>query len=138
MAATPLTNKREIYADFNTDFTVHPVKKDLTRLTNEDAVKRSIKNILLTNSYERRFRPAFGANIRRHLFENVNPLILEVIKDEIISAITNYEPRAEIVDVTVSSLENDDNAVNVKILFTIINSLQVVTITTTITMDRVR
>ena len=67
-AITPQTNTEEFYSDFQTNFTIHPIKKDLTRLVNEDSVKRSIKNILLTNYYERRFRPRFGANIRKYLF----------------------------------------------------------------------
>ena len=137
MVSTPLTNKQEIYSDFQTNFSIHPIKKDLTRLTNEDSVKRSIKNILLTNHYERRFRPTFGANIRKYLFENMTPITLEVIKMDIISAIKNFESRAEIIDVIVSGA-NDNNSVNVTITFSIINSLQVTTLSTTLTMDRVR
>jgi len=137
LVSTPLTNKQEIYSDFHTNFSIHPIKKDLTRLSNEDSVKRSIKNILLTNHYERRFRPTFGANIRKYLFENLTPITLEVIKMDIISAIKNFESRAEIIDVIVSGA-NDNNSVNVTITFSIINSLQVTTLSTTLTMDRVR
>jgi phage baseplate assembly protein W len=91
----------------------------------------------LTNHYERKFRPTFGANIRKYLFENLTPITLEVIKMDIISAIKNFESRAEIIDVIVSGA-NDNNSVNVTITFSIINSLQVTTLSTTLTMDRVR
>ena len=136
-AITPQTTTEEFYSDFQTNFTIHPIKKDLTRLVNEDAVKRSIKNILLTNHYERPFRPRFGANLRKYLFENIDPVVTKHIENDILTAIENYEPRANIVDITVTS-NPDNNAINVSIIFSTINSLQTVTLNTLITLDRVR
>jgi len=137
VAITPQTKIEELYSDFQTNLTIHPVKKDLTRLVNEDAVKRSIKNILLTNHYERRFRPRFGANIRKYLFENITPFTLQVIQNDISIAIKNYEPRAKVLDIRVSSA-SDTNAVDVHILFSVINKPQPILLTTTIALDRVR
>ena len=136
-AITPQTNTEEFYSDFQTNFTIHPIKKDLTRLINEDAVKRSIKNILLTNYYERRFRPRFGANIRKYLFDNITPLTIRAIESDITNAIGIYEPRANIIDITVSA-GSDDNQVDVAITFTTINRLQPVLLSATIALDRVR
>lgn len=134
---TPQTNTEEFYSDFQTNFTIHPIKKDLTRLVNEDSVKRSIKNILLTNYYERRFRPRFGANIRKYLFDNITPLTLRAIQSDITNAINTYEPRANIIDIKVSA-GSDNNEVDVTITFTTINRLQPVLLSATIALDRVR
>ena len=134
---TPATNTEEIYSDFQTNFTIHPIKKDLTRFINEDSVKRSIKNILLTNYYERPFRPRFGANLRKYLFENITPITLQTIKNDIVTAINNYEPRANIIDIIVSS-GFDNNQVDVSITFTTINNLQPVLLNASIALDRVR
>ena len=137
VAVTPQTNIEEFYSDFQTNFTIHPIKKDLTRLVNEDAVKRSIKNIILTNHYERPFRPKFGSNLRKYLFENITPITLQAMKNDIVTAINNYEPRANIIDVIVSA-GSDNNQVDVAIAFTTINKLQPVLLTATIALDRVR
>lgn len=137
MATTPRSNIEEIYSDFQTNFTMHPIKKDLTKLVNEDAVKRSIKNIVMTNFYERRFRPRFGANIRKYLFENITPLTLRAIQSDITASIETFEPRANLIDVKVSSA-NDSNEVDIAITFTTINRLQPVIVTATVGLNRVR
>lgn len=135
---TPTSNKEEVYSDFLNDITLHPIRKDISRNINEDAVKRSIKNILLTNYYERPFRPKFGANITKYLFEPLTPLTLKLIKNDINSAIVNYEPRATIIDITVSSDNTDNNSISVTVIFSIINSSSPITLTTTLALDRVR
>ena len=137
MATTPRSNIEEIYSDFQTNFTMHPIKKDLTKLVNEDAVKRSIKNIVMTTFYERRFRPRFGANIRKYLFENITPLTLRAIQSDITASIETFEPRANLIDVKVSSA-NDSNEVDIAITFTTINRLQPVIVTATVGLNRVR
>lgn len=116
---------------------MHPIKKDLTRLVNEDSVKRSIKNILLTDYYERPFRPRFGANIRKYLFENITPLTLRAIQIDITAAIATYEPRANIIEINVSA-PSDSNEVDVSVTFSTINRLQPVTVSATIGLNRVR
>lgn len=130
------TNQDIIYADFQNAFTVHPIKKDLPLSYNEDAVKRSLINIVQTNYYERPFRPRFGANVRKYLFENLTPITLDAIKAAIITAIGNDEPRARLIDVVVSSTEA--NTVNVTITFSTINSLQPIIVNTTLSLERVR
>ena len=137
-ALTPTSNKEEVYADFLNNFTLHPIKKDISRNTNEDAVKRSIKNILLTNYYERPFRPNFGANITKYLFEPLTPITLTLIKSDIINAISNYEPRANIIDVAISADNTDDNSISVTVVFSVINNSNPITLITTLALDRVR
>lgn len=136
--ASNFTATDEVYSDFNVNFNVHPVKQDLTRLVNEDAVLRSIKNIVQTDHYERPFRPLFGANIKKYLFEQLTPITLQLIKSQIVSALANYEPRANIIDVVVSSSSSDNNSVEITITFSTINNLRPVTATITLALDRVR
>jgi phage baseplate assembly protein W len=132
-----ITQQNIIYSDFQAGFTIHPVKKDLSLLTNENSVKRSIINILKTNNYERRFRPRFGGNIAKYLFENATPATLQIIKNEIISAIQNYEPRAVVLDVVVSTT-TDANSLAVSIVFSLINNSKPTTITLSIPLNRLR
>ena len=130
------TQQDTIYSDFKTSFTIHPIKKDLALNTNEMAVRSSIINIIKTNYYERKFRPRSGANITRFLFENLTPIVLDEIKAHIATAIAHQEPRAEVIDITVSSTVN--NQVDVSITFSLINSLQIINIDMNVGLERVR
>ena len=72
--ATTTTQIVRQYSDLDLNFTIHPVKKDINRNLGERAVINSVKNLILTNHYERPFQPNIGSNIRRLLFENLEPL----------------------------------------------------------------
>jgi phage baseplate assembly protein W len=96
-------------------------------LKNEASVIRSIKNLLNTNKYERLFQPSLGSNIRNFLFENITPQTALALKNDIISTIENYEPRARIIEVIVDSLP-DKNAYVVTITFYVANITTPVTI----------
>lgn len=84
---TATSKKIEYYSDFSTDFDIHPGKKDLTRVTNEDAVKRSIRNLIITNTGERLFQPALGADLSRLLFELADNDALDLAQDQVMSTI---------------------------------------------------
>lgn len=129
------TKKREIYSDFRANFDPHPVKKDLVRLTNEDAVARSIRNILLTNVYERRRNPSFGAGLSAYLFENISKATESGIRDAIKAAIQNYEKRASVIEVYVSA-RPDKNAYSATIVFSVLNRIDPVTLD--VLLQRVR
>jgi len=122
------------YSDFRSDL-LHPAKRDLIVLQNEDAIIRSIKNILLTNKYERPFRPDFGANLSALLFENISAFTELEIKKTITSAINNYEPRANIISVIVSAAP-DINAYSATIVFSVINKIDPITFN--VILNRVR
>lgn len=111
----------EVYSDLTTSFTIHPNKLDLVVFTNEEAVKRSILNILFTDRGERLFNPTFGSNMRALLFENISPQTESAIKSYIESAIENEEPRAKLIDVVVAALP-DENAYSATVIFSIINN----------------
>ena len=127
LAFTPQSKKITIYTDFKKSLEKSPVSADLTLLKDEDAVKESIKNLILTDRGERLMQPNLGGNIRAMLFENLTPGILKLIEDRIESTIQLYEPRAELVDVIASS-NIDENTVNVKIVFYVRNVQQPITL----------
>jgi len=120
--------KREsvLYSDIKTSFSLYSVKNDLENIVNEDSVKTSIKNILLTNRGERFFNNTFGSDIRYSLFENFNSATEQVITELVRNAIENFETRANILDILVSS--NDElNQLNVTIIFSILNKSEPIT-----------
>lgn len=109
------------FKDLDLNFTAHPVTGDVTRRYDEEAVKRSIRNLLMTNNFERPFRSDIGSQIRAMLFEPVTPLLAASLKRVIINTITTYEPRAILDDVTVT-IDPDNNSAYVSVVFTIINT----------------
>jgi len=108
------------FSDFNTSFAVHPVKKDLSLKSDENAVKQAVRNLILTNRGERLMQPDIGSKIRSMLFENFTPQTAQLIKQLITETIDNHEPRATILDVTVSP-DEDNNTMMVGVKFAIIN-----------------
>ena len=117
---TPKTKKVTIYSDFKKNLEVSPLSQDLTLNKDEDAVKESIKNLILTDRGERLMQPNLGGNIQAMLFENLTPSVLKLIEENVRTTISLYEPRAELQDVTVTS-NIDDNAVKIRITFYIKN-----------------
>lgn len=120
MAITPITPRtrkiESIYSDFRKDLLVNPISGDLALNRDEEAVKESLKNIILMDKGEKLFQPSFGGNIRAMLFELNSPATLKLIQEQIKSTINNYEPRVELIDVEVYSLI-DDNKVAIKIIY---------------------
>ena len=126
---------REVFSDFKTNFTIHPVSGDLARDTNLDAIKTSVKNLVLTNRFDRPFRPLLGSGVRENLFELFDALTEENIRDAIIETIENYEPRAELLDVQVNANE-DRNNLEVNIIFRAVNNTKPTTLT--VFLERIR
>ena len=119
-ALNPLL-KEVVFSDVNVTFTAHPVTGKLPVLKNADAVKRAVRNLILTNFGERQYDPLYGGNIRALLFENTDdPLLEGLIRVQIETAIQNHEPRAKVESVLVD-VKPDSNALVVKIRFMIIN-----------------
>jgi phage baseplate assembly protein W len=116
-----LSRNEIIYKDLGISFQSHPVTKKLTVLKNENAVKRAIKNLILTNKGEKFFRPLYGGNINSYLFENFTRVTEIDVRRDIINAIETYEPRATVLDVIVNARE-DQNTLRVTIIFSIKDS----------------
>jgi len=93
----------ELYSDFDNMFLPNPFTKQLGRKTNESSVSQSLRNLLLTNKYERRRNPDFGSTISRYLFEPFSPTVLDEVEARVRSAITNNEPRVRILDLEVTT-----------------------------------
>lgn len=123
------------YSDFKVNLDVHPIRKDLVRLTNTDSVKRSLLNLIITSPYERFFNPDIGVGLRDYLFENVDTLTAHAIKQKIIEVTERYEPRAEILQVDVSLIPSSHN-LEVTIVFSTLNSPDPQTLS--VILERVR
>ena len=119
-ASTTNKSKRSnrIYADLNLSFTKNPATKDVARLFDVQAIKRSVKNIILTNKYEKPFNSDFGCNLRGFLFENITEPLLVIIKDRVAMAIEKYEPRVSVEDVVVRE-DVDKNGLSIMVSFLI-------------------
>ena len=108
------------FKDINLSFEPHPVTKDLTVLRNENAIKRSVRNIVQTIPTERFFNSILGSDVRDLLFDNyVDFGTASAIEDQIKIAIQNFEPRVDNLQVNVNP-KPDDNEFEVNVLFDII------------------
>ena len=113
--------KEVVFSDVNVTFTPHPVTGKLPVLKNADAVKRAVRNLILTNFGERQYDPLYGGNIRAMLFENADdPLLQDQLKRQIEGAIKNYEKRARVESVEVDA-RPDSNLLAIRIRFMIVN-----------------
>lgn len=115
------SEKKPSFSDFYTNFNAHPQNKRLAKYTNEESVKRSIKNLILTDKYDRLFQPEVGCRIRSLLFENMSPAIVDELKKTIQETVDTYEPRARLIDIIIQT--NDSrHAYDIYIYFEVINS----------------
>jgi len=113
--------KQEIFSDFDLAFVSHPVNKSLSRKVNRDAVKQSVKSLILTDYYERPFKSNIGCSIRYMLFENyAQPAMRQQMQNAIREVIRNYEPRADVLEVLVED-RPDLNALTISVAFMVIN-----------------
>ena len=107
------------FKDISLSFEPHPVTKDLTVIKNANAIKRSIRNIVQTIPGERFFNPILGSDVRSSLFDFVDFGTASVIQKEIFTAIENFEPRVENVQVEATAVP-DNNEFEVNVYFDII------------------
>lgn len=112
--------REKIYSDVDFAFRMNPVTNDVAIKKDIEAIKQSVLNILSTNRGERPFMPDFGANIGAYLFENVDPVMISLIEEEIRLSLGNYEPRVKVLGVDVDDL-SDQNAINIRLEFEILS-----------------
>ena len=109
------------FKDISMTFQANPLNSDLIAIKNENAIARSVKNIVFTLPGEKYFNPNFGSRISKVLFENIDDITASVIVDEIKESIRNYEPRVELLD--VEAIPNfDNNQFDVNIVYIIVGS----------------
>ena len=125
----------QTFVDLDLNFNIHPIRKDINVFINEYAITNSIKNLVLTNHYERPFNPVIGSNVRRMLFENVDTIIAGQLEKEIKDTIENFEPRASVINVTaIPSL--DENGYNITLAYMVVNLPN--TLTISFFLERIR
>ena len=123
------------YVDLDLDFTRHPITNDVVKITDVDAVKRSVRNLINTQFYERPFHPELGCGVRDMLFENYTPMTGIFMRRKIEEVLRNYEPRASLTSIQVNE-QMDRNAIDVVVNFYVLNLPNPVSVTTT--LQRIR
>lgn len=116
-------SRRRLYSDLPLSFKPHPNTGDITSLSDLDAVKQAVKNLVVTNFTERLFEPHMGSNITGLLFEPADAFTKLSIKEEIIRVLKDHEPRVNAVSVDVID-ESDRNSYSITIQFNVIFSDQ--------------
>ena len=113
------TNK--IWKDINLKFDMHPETEDLSRVFDVESIKRSVKNLILTDYGERPFQPWIGSNIRGLLFEQMDNLSISGLRSQIMMLLENFEPRVILRSLEINEMD-DNNRLRVTLHFTLINS----------------
>ena len=114
------TRSSKIYKDLNLGFEQNTATKDIQKIKDVEAVKRSVRNLINTNHYEKPFHPEVGSNLRAMLFELMTPQMNHVISKQIENLINNYEPRCNLVQVFTQP-RIDRNGYSVQISFRVQN-----------------
>lgn len=127
--------KRDLFSDLDISFVAHPVTKKLSRKKNREAVKQSVKSLVLTDFYERPFKSNIGCSIRYHLFELFTPVTKQNMENAVREVINNYEPRAELIDVLIEE-RPDMNSLTVSVAFYVLNDPEPVVLD--VILERVR
>ena len=115
-----LSTNTRTWSDLDLDFTKHPVTKDVSIKRNVEAIKRSVRNLIMTNPFERPFHPEIGSGITGLLFDLVSPTTANVLQSEIRQVINNFEPRARVETVECYPVP-DTNTYDVRIYFYVEN-----------------
>ena len=123
------------YKDLSLDLSTHPNTRDLVYLKDDEAVKRAVKNIVLTSVYERHFDTQFGCEVKRLLFENISPFTRLSLQSSIESVLNTFEPRINLLKVDVVP-DIDNNGYTITIYFNIKN--QITPLKVEFFLDRVR
>jgi len=114
------TRSSKIFKDLNLDFQQNTATKDIQKITDIESVKRSVRNLINTNHYEKPFHPEIGSNLRAMLFELMTPQMNHVISKQIENLINNYEPRCNLIQVNTQPMF-DRNGYSVQISFRVNN-----------------
>ena len=114
-----------LYKDISLYFTKNPVTGDVTEVTDVQDIKRSVRNLVLTNRFDRPFHPEIASRVRESLFEMFTPVTINIIRNAITEILTIYEPRVFVTAVEVADPEYsymDQNTLPIKIFFTLQNA----------------
>lgn len=116
------------YSDLDLNFLNNPITNDVSKVVDNQAIIRSIENLVLMHFFESHFRPDIGSNASRLLFENITDLTANVLKREITNVVKNFEPRASIYYISVVT-NPDENGYDVRLEFFVDNTVEPVAVT---------
>jgi phage baseplate assembly protein W len=133
---TGTTKQKDFFSDFLTSFAKTPLGNQLGKVTNEQSVNQSLRNIIKTNLGERLFQPLIGSDVYNILFENNTPENISLLELFIENAIRNSETRVNLVQVIVNTEIMDENSVEISLIYNLINNPEPITLT--ILLKRVR
>ena len=127
-----------IYKDLSLFFTPNPVSGDVTMVTDVQDIKRAVRNLVMTNRFEKPFHPEIASHVRDLLFERFTPITFNLLRNRIETVLANYEPRVSVTDVEIddSGQAMDNNNLNVRIFFTLKNDPEIQSVD--ILLERVR
>ena len=134
MASTIIAREPD-FSDLDLDFIAHPTTGDIVRKKGVEAVKRSVRNLILTNFYDRPFQPSIGSNAQKLLFENPNHLTANFLSDAIREVIRRFEPRIILLGLDVV-FDYDNNGYTVTLTYSLVNRPE--PLVSTIFLERIR
>ena len=114
-----------VYRDISLYFTPNPVSGDVTQITDVQDIKRSVRNLVLTNRWDRPFHPEIASRVREALFDMFTPVTINIIRNAIEDVLRIYEPRVDVTEIAVEDPEfnyMDQNTLPIKIFFTLKNA----------------
>ena len=129
------SNITRIFSDFDVSFSPHPITKDVVKKTGTNSVVQALMNLVQLNSFEKPFHPEIASNIRKLLFELIDPITANALATEIKALISNFEPRVNVINVFVTG-DPDNNGYNVTIEFFVVNVNSAITVS--VFLERVR
>lgn len=131
----PIKKNTRVYADLDLDFTQHPLTGDLPMKYNDEAIKRSLRNLVQTYKFGRKFHPEIDSGVRDYLFEPMSLITALSIETQLKHIIEQHEPRVNLIDLEVVP-DNEEQSYEINITFNTVNSIE--PIQTRIFLQRVR
>jgi phage baseplate assembly protein W len=133
---TGTKKQREFFSDFVTSFSKTPLGDQLGRVTNEQSVNQSLRNLIKTNLGERPFQPLVGSDVLKSLFENNTPESIDLLELYIENTVRNNEPRVNLIETIINTELFDSNSIEISLIYNLINNPEPTTLT--ILLKRVR
>ena len=130
-----MAKNTRVYTDIDLNFTANPSTGDVAVKYDDQAIKQSIKNLVMTQFYERPFHPEIGSQVYGLLFEPMSPILKSMIETAITNTISNHEPRVTLLSVNVA-LNPDNNSIFISIIFRINNTTTPINIDFTLYRSR--
>jgi|SRR6056300_1179266 len=113
-----VVSRRKQYTDLDLSLKLHPIRKDIISLKDDEAIKNSVRHLIITNFFERPFQPTLGGNLRGLLFEPADTITKNALQRNIIRVLKVYEPRIQVFRVIVEDLA-DQNAYRISVTYNI-------------------